>query len=97
MSALAHFADLSQTSCEAREVPVGDISSAANCSLFDRVVGTREQCGRNVEVDCLRGSEIDHQIKLHRQVDRRGALENPADVASSLSHLVTSRPETSGS
>ena len=24
--------------------------------------------------------EIDHQIKLHRQVDRLGALENPADV-----------------
>src|SRR5215813_9488311 len=61
-----------------------DAARGPSTPSFNHLVGAREQRWRNVEVNCLRSSKIDHQIELRRHLDRkvgwRGALENPADV-----------------
>src|ERR1700745_4189526 len=49
---------------DVRVVPLGDICSAANCSLFDHLVGTGEQRGRYVQAERLGSLEIDHQLVL---------------------------------
>src|SRR6516164_11643000 len=48
--------------------------------LFDDLVGEREELGRKLDAERLRGLEIDHQLELgrllHRQLGRLGALEH---------------------
>src|SRR6516164_2309741 len=41
-----------------------------NLSLFDDLVGAREQCARDGEAKRLRGLKIDHKVKLGRLLDR---------------------------
>ena len=58
-------------------------------SLFDHLVGGRKQCLWNRETECLRGLEIDGEVKLRRKLDWQvrwlGAIEY-------LPHVTT--PET---
>src|SRR5262245_41623973 len=48
MSVLAHFADSSRTSPEVREVPIGDICTAAKASPFHHLVGAPPFAERQV-------------------------------------------------
>src|SRR5215813_11840170 len=88
MSALSHFADSGRTSPKVREVPRSDICSAANCGLFDHLVGDGEQPRREAEAECPGGVEVDHELELGRLHDREVggllALENPAGVHTGL-------------
>src|SRR5260370_9336466 len=45
-------------------VPISDICSAANCTLFNHLVGGGEQRLRHVETQRLCGLEIDRQFEL---------------------------------
>ena len=51
-------------------------------SLFDDVVGKREQCRRDLKTERLRGLEINHKLEpsrlFHRQIGGPGTLEDPA-------------------
>jgi hypothetical protein len=49
------------TTFAAGQVPMGDICSAANFTLFDHLVGEREQLVRHVEAKGFRGFEVDRQ------------------------------------
>src|SRR5262249_35814664 len=49
-------------------------------SLFDDLVGDRENAGRNVEAECLGGLKVDDQLELGRLCDRQ--------VGRSPSHLL---------
>src|SRR5450755_4286150 len=39
--------------------------------LFDYVVGSRKQRRRYVQVECLGGPQVDHQLELGRQLHRQ--------------------------
>src|SRR5262245_1577496 len=59
---------------------------------FDHLISEREQCCRQHEAERLRGPEIDYQLEFgrlhHREVGRRGALEDAACVDACLTiHL----------
>ena len=77
-----------RTSPEVGEVPRSDISGAANCSLFDHLVGAGEQRRRHCEAKhpgCLR---VDDQLELgrlhDRQLGRLRAFEDAAGVDTEL-------------
>ena len=57
-------------------------------SSFDKLVRPGLQRWRNVELECLRGLEIDHQFersRLHyREIRRLGSLKNAACVYACL-------------
>src|SRR5438067_178849 len=93
-SALAHYADSSRTSPEVREVPEGDICSAANYTLFDDLVGAREHRRGDFNAECLGGLQVNDQLvfrrRLYRQVGRLFAFEDTVDVASGTAELVES-------
>ena len=68
-------------------MPIGDISSAANCTLFDHLIGAREQHRRDCEAERLGGDQIDDQIELGRLLDRgevAGAAQPPAKSGNAL-------------
>ena len=73
-------------------MPEGDIRTAANCILFDHLVGAGEQRWRHREAERLGSLEIDHQLvlgrRLHRQVGRLLALEDAIDIAGGAPVLV---------
>jgi hypothetical protein len=73
-------------------VPIGDICSAANRTLFDHLVGAREQGRRHLKTKRLRGFEIDDQLvfsrRLHRQIGRLLAFEDAVDVAGGAAKLI---------
>jgi hypothetical protein len=64
--------------------PLSDICRAANCSLFDYLIGEREQRRGNLEAERLGGLEVDNEFELCRLQDRQiggfRSLENPADT-----------------
>src|SRR6266511_6312525 len=85
MSALPSKADVDPRSCDVAKVPGSDICSAANCGLFDHLVGNGEHARGNVEAKRFCGLEIDDKLEFGRLFDRQiagiGALENSVDVA----------------
>jgi len=38
---------------------------------FDRLIGSQQKTGGNVESECLRGLQIDDQFKVGRLLDRQ--------------------------
>jgi hypothetical protein len=62
-----------------------DICSAANCSLFDHLVGSDEQLVWNLEAECFGSLEVDGRLEFYRLLDRQVgglfAFENPPSVA----------------
>jgi hypothetical protein len=60
------------------------LTDPVNCSLFDHLVGAREQRGRNFDADRLGGLEVDEQLDfcdlLHRQGGWPLALEKAIDI-----------------
>src|SRR5262249_943348 len=69
-----------------------DICGAANCSLFDHLVGAGEHGRWHREADGLRGLEIDNQFvfgrRLYRHVGWLFALKDPVDVTGRTTILV---------
>jgi hypothetical protein len=72
-SACLPISDMSRGCQIRRDVPITDICSAANCSLFDYLVGGGEQGRRHGEAQRLRGDEIDDKIELGWLLDRNVA------------------------
>ena len=70
---------------DVRFVPKADIIS------FDHFVGPSEERRRHCDAECLSGLEIDNKFvfarRLHRQIGRLLALENPIDIAGRLTEL----------
>jgi hypothetical protein len=60
------------------------ISSRRRCTLFEQLVGARENGWRNFQAECLCRLEIDDQLELgrlfHWQIGCLGPLENFVDV-----------------
>jgi hypothetical protein len=52
--------------------------SAANCSLFNHLVGQRQQPVRDFEAERLGRLDVDHQLELCRQQNRQ---DRPASLA----------------
>jgi hypothetical protein len=67
-----------------RFVPQPDSCIAATASLFDHLVGGRQNRRRNCKTQRLCGFEIDHQIEfrrlLNRQISRLGSSRDEIDV-----------------
>jgi hypothetical protein len=63
-SGFASRADIVAACRYVRFVPIGDISSAANCRLFDHLVGDGEHAWRNGEAEQPRGLSVDDQLEL---------------------------------
>jgi hypothetical protein len=67
-----------------RGVPQPDSCTAANCILFDHLIGARQQRWRYFEPNRSRGLEVDDQFilrrELHRQLRRLGALQDSIDI-----------------
>src|SRR5262249_53777096 len=86
MPALPSKADIRLTLRHVRFVPLADICSAANCALFDHLVGAGEKGCRNRKADRFCGFDVDDEFELggliHRQVDGRGAIKNASHVDS---------------
>jgi hypothetical protein len=73
-------------------VPLADICGAASFSLFDHLVGAREQRCWDFEAERSRSLEIDHQLvlgrRLHRQVGGLLVAQDAVDVNSRMPILV---------
>src|SRR5262249_9732635 len=92
MSALPPKADKRETSPYVRFVPQADICGAANCSLFDHLVGAHKQCSRYGDAKRPGGLEVNDQFDfgrlLHWQITRLLALENAAGVHANQTVLI---------
>ena len=92
MSALPPKADMVQHDRDVRFVPIADICSTANSSLFDHLVGPGKQRRRNIKTKRARGLQIDDKIKFgclkNWQIRWLDTLENAAGVNADLAkHL----------
>ena len=71
-----------------QNLPISDICSAANCSLFDHLVGAAEQREWHREPKRLGGLQVEDQFDLgellHRQRGGILALENATDIDADL-------------
>src|SRR3954464_13751851 len=67
---------------------MSELGERKSGTLFDHLVGSRKQCGWNLDAQRLGGLEIDNQLDLRglhdRQVGWLFALENPPDIDASL-------------
>jgi hypothetical protein len=67
-------------------VPQADICAAANCSLFDQLVGAGEQGRRHFEAERPCGCKVDQEFHLDRKLDWQigcfGAFQNPINEVS---------------
>src|SRR5262245_594253 len=84
--------DMAGSPRDVREVPIGDICSAAKTpSFYDLVSGDLQRI-RHGEAKHLRGSEVDEKFDLRglldRQVGRHFTLENPAGINATQSVVV---------
>ena len=70
MSALPPKADMEQQGGDVRFVPKADICGAANSTLFDHLVGARQQRLRDGDAERFRRLEIDRQFKFGRRLHR---------------------------
>ena len=88
-AALPPIADIAQHDCDDREVPKGDICSAANCILFDHLIGDRQELIRHVQAERPGGFHINHKLEFsgshHGQIARLLSLENPPGIDTGLS------------
>ena len=79
----------SNPACTARpvhtDVPFATFRAAANCDLFDHLVGASEQRRRYGEAQYLCRRQIDNEIELgwllHRQVGRLRPAQDPRNPA----------------
>ena len=65
-------------------MPQAAICAEHLSSLFDHLIGALLKLQRYIEAECLGGLEIDHQLELDRDLDRKltrfGTLEDAIDV-----------------
>jgi hypothetical protein len=89
MSALPSKADIRWHDLNVRFGPVGDICTAANCSLFDHFVGEKKQIVRDFDAERFGRPQVDYHQKfcgLHDwQVRGLCAFENSSGINSGLS------------
>ena len=64
---------------------------AANNTLFDHLIGAREQRRWHSHAECLGGLQVDNERELRRLLDRKvgglGAFENTIDIGRRLAEL----------
>ena len=92
MSALPPKADMCGATRDVRFGPKADSCTAATASLFDHFVRCHKQRLRHFEAECLRGFEVDDQLKLSRLHDRQvrwlRTVENATDRDARLVLLI---------
>jgi hypothetical protein len=92
MSALPPKADIAEHRRDVRFVPIADSYGAANRSLFDNLVGGREQRRRHGKAEHPGGLMIDDQLELarlyDRQIGRLHALEDAAGIDPELAKRI---------
>ena len=91
MSALPPIADIGTQSWNVRFVPK-DICGAANCTLFDHLIGTSLQRLWHGQTECFGGLEINGEFvlvgSLNRKIGRLLASKNAIDIIRRLTKLV---------
>jgi hypothetical protein len=84
MSAMPLTAARKRTSRDVRVVPRSDICSAANCGLFDHLVGARKQRDGRVEAQRFGSPKIYNSFEFGGLLDRKITglfpLENAIDI-----------------
>ena len=70
MSALPPKADICSAPVYVRFVPIADIGTKLVCPLFDQLVSTDEQGGRDGKFKRLSGPHVDDKFELRRSLNR---------------------------
>jgi hypothetical protein len=68
--ALPQTTDIGRRGWQVSSVPRADSCTAANCVLFDHLVGAGEHRRRHSEAEGLRSNQVDDQIEFGRLLDR---------------------------
>jgi hypothetical protein len=93
MSALPPKADIERHDWHVRFVPLSDICSAANCTLFDHLIGADEEGRGHLNANDFSGGQINDHFELsrllYRQLGRTGALQNLANINAGLAKCFT--------